>query len=193
MRYAYGGGPLAAVRLPSTRMKPRSRYMAHSSSFTHERSSSRARCSARRSRAGSCACAAGPRRRCFVNARQRLVVRAALRAISGNDRTVAKSASARRASSTSAAGGSREEDHAIRLPRHLCVVLHHHRFTTPRVGVDRRDGSPHALVELAAEFLDEQLFLGLNPRVALSEQNLSVPGLHAQQLHEGTDLMTAGW
>ena len=30
--------------------------MAHSSSFTHERSSSRARCSARRSRPGSCAC-----------------------------------------------------------------------------------------------------------------------------------------
>ena len=38
---------------PHTRMKPRSRYIAHSSSLTHERSSSRARCSARRSRPGS--------------------------------------------------------------------------------------------------------------------------------------------
>ena len=38
---------------PHTRMKPRSRYIAHSSSLTHERSSARARCSARRSRPGS--------------------------------------------------------------------------------------------------------------------------------------------
>ena len=38
---------------PQTRMKPRSRYIAHSSSLTHERSSWRARCSARRSRPGS--------------------------------------------------------------------------------------------------------------------------------------------
>ena len=44
-------GPPASV--PQTRIRPRSRYISHSSSLTQERSSCRARCSARRSRPGS--------------------------------------------------------------------------------------------------------------------------------------------
>ena len=48
-----GAGLRVAPSRPCTRMKPRSRYIAHSSSFTQQRSSSRARCSARRSRPGS--------------------------------------------------------------------------------------------------------------------------------------------
>ncbi len=48
-----GAVGVAARCLPTTRMKPRSRYIAHSSALTQERSSSRARCSARRSRPGS--------------------------------------------------------------------------------------------------------------------------------------------
>ncbi len=44
-------GP-SALR-PQIRTNPRSRYIAHSSSFTHDLSSWRARCSARRSRPGS--------------------------------------------------------------------------------------------------------------------------------------------
>src|SRR4051794_21873835 len=179
-------------------MKPRSRYIAHSSSFTHERRSSRARCSARRSRPGSCAC--GVVRRwacCLVIERQRRVVRAALRAISGSDRAVAKTTSARRARSIgarapggSAAGRTREEDHALCLAWHFRVVLHHDRLATTRGRVDCRNGGPHPLVELAAEFLDEGFVLLTDTRVALSEEDLSVAGLHAQQLHEGTDLMT---
>ena len=47
------GVPYAYLIYPHTRRKPRSRYIAHSSSFTQDFRSSRARCSARRSRPGS--------------------------------------------------------------------------------------------------------------------------------------------
>ena len=55
---ARGSSPCARAAAPRampphTRMNPRSRYIDHSSSLTHERSSWRARCSARRSRPGS--------------------------------------------------------------------------------------------------------------------------------------------
>src|SRR3954451_15996679 len=178
-------------------MKPRSRYIAHSSSLTHERSSSRARCSARRSRPGSWAWMPVRLARCLVRRRQRRVVVAAERAISGTLRTVAKRASARRVRSiggvtcqASAAGRTREEDHALCLARNLRVVLHHERLPATRRRVGSRNGGPHPFVQLAAEFSDQELFLLADLRVSLGKQDLTEPRLHAQQLHEGTDLMT---
>src|SRR4051812_14992167 len=179
-------------------MNPRSRYMAHSSLLTHDRRSSRARCSARRSLPGSCA--SRPVRLPFwlKSRRQRRVAVAAERAISGRLRTVAKSASARRARSicgdcsrTSAAGRTREEDHALCLAWNLRVVLHHERLATTRRRIFRRHCGPHSLVELARELLHEELFLLADLGVTLGEQNLAKPGLHAEQLQGGTDLMTA--
>src|SRR4051812_49999170 len=178
-------------------MNPRSRYMAHSSLLTHDRRSSRARCSARRSLPGSCA--SRPVRLPFwlKSRRQRRVAVAAERAISGRLRTVAKSASARRARSicgdcsrTSAAGRTREEDHALCLAWNLRVVLHHERLATTRCRVGSGNRGPHPVVELTAKFLNEELFLLADLRVPLGEQYLAESRLHAQQLHEGTDLMT---
>src|SRR3954454_9726183 len=131
--------------------------------------------------------------------RQRRGVSAALRAINGSERAVAKTTSARRTRSIaarapggSAAGRTREEDHALCLAWHFRVVLHHDRLPATRSRVGGRHGGPHPLIELAAEFLDEKRFLLADLRVTLGEQHLSEAGFHAQQLHEGTDLMTVG-
>src|SRR5215217_3517847 len=109
------------------------------------------------------------------------------RSASGVARTKAISASARSASSISgawsAAGGAREEDHALGLGRDLGVLLHHLRLTPAAAGVRDRDRGPHALVKLATELLDEALLVLLHAGIALGEENLTVPGLHAQELH----------
>ena len=110
------GRPRRAWR-PATRMKPRSRYIPHSSSFTQERSSSRARCSARRSRPGSY------RRQLVEPVAPRRPARRGARASAGRH---AARAAGRRAPrdqregeqgeqhrAGSAAGGAREEDHAL--------------------------------------------------------------------------------
>ena len=46
-------------------------------------------------------------------------------------------------------------------------------------------GGPHALVELAAELLDEALLVLGDLEVALGDQLLAMPRAHAQELHRG--------
>src|SRR5215212_11362932 len=82
-----------------------------------------------------------------------------------------------------AARGAREEDHALGVRRDVRVVLDHVRLAASAAGVPYRDGGPHPLVELAPELFDKLLLVLTDPRIALGEQNLTVPGLHAQELH----------
>ena len=106
--------------------------------------------------------------------------------ISGADRTRAIRASASRANSIASWAvsprGARKEDHALRLDRNVAEVLDELRLATPAAGVRRRDRRPHALVELAPELLDEALLVLLHARIALGEENLTMTGLHAQEL-----------
>src|SRR5688500_8109937 len=163
-------------------MKPRSRYIAHSSSFTHERSSSRARCSARRSRPGS---ARTPRSGRFALLARRLRKAETSRAIVGIASAMATSVNARTVSSTarSAAGRAREEDHAVGAGRNLVELVDHHGLAPAAPGRMRRHGRPHALVELAAELLDEALLVLAHLRIPLREEDLAVAGAHPQELH----------
>src|SRR4051794_10843845 len=164
-------------------MKPRSRYIAHSSSLTHERSSSRARCSARRSRPGS------PRSCSSVCRRRGRALRCARRFSAHRSTTGAASAAATiartsRASSTarSAACPAGEEDPPLGLGRDLVVCLDHPRLATPVVGSGLRARRPHALVELAAELLDEPLLVLAHGRIALGQEDLSMSRLHTEEL-----------
>src|SRR4051812_45645486 len=165
-------------------MKPRSRYIAHSSSFTQERSSSRARCSARRSRPGSRSSRRSTRR--DLRPRDRLAVHpSAARNRSGAASATATSARARRASSTSnesAAGRSREEDHPVGLSWNLRVLLHHPRLAAPVLLCRDRHRSPHALVELPPELGHEPLLVIAHPRVALGQEDLAMARLHSEEL-----------
>src|SRR5215208_3781377 len=153
-------------------MKPRSQYIAHSSSLTQERSSSRARCSARRSRPGS---ASTPRSRGFARFERRWRNAESSRASVGIASASATSVRARTVSSTaarSAAGGPRKEDHPIRTRWDVAVVADHHGLAPAaagRVGGDRR---PHSLVQLAAKLLDESLLILAHLGIALREENL---------------------
>ena len=154
---------------PHTRRKPRSRYIAHSSSFTHERRSSRARCSARRSRPGSYG--AGRRRRGGLLAGAARVEPA----VDPRHRDLPQQRE------DDDRGGAQRDGHARppRLPappaargkkitrsvspRDLLERAHHLRLAAAGLG-GRRHGGPHALVELAAELLDERLLVLARPR-----------------------------
>src|SRR5215210_3959938 len=100
------------------------------------------------------------------------------RSARGIARTKAISASARRASSISggrsAAGGPREEDHALGLGWDIGVLLDHLRLSPAAAGVRHRDRRPHALVELAAELLDEALLVLLHAGIAFGKEHLTV-------------------
>src|SRR5947209_19819670 len=98
-------------------------------------------------------------------------------------------ATSRERALSSAAGRTREEDHALCFARDLRVVLHHECFTATGGRIGRRHGGPHPLVELAVELLDEQLLLALDARVAFGEEYLYIPWLQPPQLHAWTDLM----
>src|SRR4051812_29335180 len=175
-------------------MKPRSGYIPPSSSFTHERKTPRARCSARRSRPGSRSSRRSTRRDLRPRTR-RADHPSAARKRSGAASATATSARARRASSTStesAAGRSREEDHPVGLSWNLGVLLHHPRLTTPvLVGRDRH-GSPHAVVELAPELGHETLLVIPQPRVALGEEDLAMARLHSEEL-QSCSQQNVGW
>ena len=106
-----------ASSAPATRMKPRSRYIAHSSSFTQERSSSRARCSARRSRPGSPSGsmrrrAPARRRRASAPARP-LPARHSSGSVSASGDEREDEQREQHGRRGSAAGGAREEDHPL--------------------------------------------------------------------------------
>src|SRR3954469_26005687 len=171
---------------PFTRMKPRSRYIAHSSSFTHERRSSRARCSARRSRPGSYSGTSSPPSAAPRTEPRRSLSGASTRTSSGMARAMAISARASRASSTgrsrSAPRGAREEDHSLRLGRNLRVPPDELGLATAtrRIGGGHR--GPHALVELARETLDEPLLVLLHPGIPLREEDFTMAGFHAKEL-----------
>src|SRR3954449_3469813 len=167
-------------------MKPRSRYIAHSSSFTHERRSSRARCSARRSRPGSysgtssspiVAIRADPRRW-----RKGVTTRTS----SGIARATAISARASRANSTGPSGsaprGAREEDHSLRLGRNFRVPPDQLRLATTTPGVGGGHRRPHAFVELPAKCLHQSLLVLEHLGIALREEDLTMPGFHAKEL-----------
>src|SRR4051794_40306697 len=81
-----------------------------------------------------------------------------------------------------AAGRAREEDDALGVARDLVERLDHLRLA-PATSRAARHGGPEALVELAAELLHEALLLLGHVDVALRDENLTVPGLHAQELH----------
>src|SRR2546422_615385 len=112
----------------------------------------------------------------------RLRQRPAWRDSSGTARTKAIRARESRAGSIarrSAAGGAREEDHALRLDRNVRVLLDHQSLAAPTAGAGGGHGGPHPLVELAAELLDQALLVLAQPRVALGDEHLAVARLHA--------------
>ena len=76
----------------------------------------------------------------------------------------------------------REEDHPLGVARDLGEVAHHRRLVAP-AGSLGRDRRPHPLVELAAELLDQPLLVLGDLEVALGEQHVAVPRLHADELH----------
>ena len=80
------------------------------------------------------------------------------------------------------AGRAREEDHALGVARDVGEVAHHPRLA-PAARGRRRHRRPHAELELAPELLDEPLLVLAHARIALGEQDLAVPGLHAQEPH----------
>src|SRR4029077_18066205 len=101
-------------------------------------------------------------------------------------RVVAASASStarptRRPASLAAAGGPREEDHALGVARHLGEAAR--QLGGPLCPAAQRHRGPHAGVELVAELLDQTLLVLAHLDVALGDQHLAVPGLHAQELH----------
>src|SRR3954452_5603963 len=77
-----------------------------------------------------------------------------------------------------AAGRAGEEDHPLGVARDLVERLDHERLAAPVVG-GLGDGGPQALVQLAAEGLDELALVLGNLDVALGHQHLAVSGLHA--------------
>src|SRR4051794_6837135 len=167
-------------------MKPRSRYMAHSSSLTQERSSSRAFCSARRSRPGSYG-AGTPLRRASRTTRRR----SSRRSSQGSETSkssarttiaVAASATVMPRGSAGAAGGPREEDHAIRGLRDLLERRDHLGLAPAGLGLDRNCG-PHPLLELAPELLHEALLVLGDVDVAFGDELLAVARPHPQELH----------
>src|SRR3954447_18060950 len=168
-------------------MKPRSRYIPHSSSLTHDLSSSRARCSARRSRPGSYAAPAAPARR-RAGSMRRVSSRRSIHGMEISHRsartTIAVAESATITPSLRPAGGPREEDHAAGVARDLVERADHLRLAPP-VGPGGRHGRPHSVVELAAELLDERLLLLRDLEVAFGDELLAEAGTHAEELHPG--------
>src|SRR4051795_12006754 len=139
-------------------MKPRSRYIAPSSSFTHDFSSSRARCSARRSRPGSYG-AAVPAAIAALRARRSSARRSNQGSVTSASRAITTMAVATRAtviagSSARPAGGTGKEDHAVGLTRHLLEGADELGLTAPRRTL-HRNRRPHPLLDLAAELRDE--------------------------------------
>ena len=81
-----------------------------------------------------------------------------------------------------AAGRAREEDHAVGVAGDVLEVLDHLRLA-PAGLAGERDRGPHAQVELGAEGLDELALLLADLGIALGDENLTVAGLHAEELH----------
>src|SRR5918996_3755290 len=116
--------------------------------------------------------------------RQRLASRTMIGVASTSPiRARASSASSIRGGS-SAARGAREEDDPVGPGGDVAVGLHQLRLAPAAAAVRRGHGGPHALVELAAELLDEPLLLLADLRVPLGEEDLSVAWLHAQELDD---------
>src|ERR671937_47208 len=87
-------------------------------------------------------------------------------------------------SSAGAAGGAREEDHAVGVAGNVLEGPGDLRLA-PAAPVGGRHRRPHSLVQLAAELLDERLLLLGDVDIALGDQHLAVPRLHAQEPHPG--------
>src|ERR1019366_9227815 len=164
-------------------MKPRSRYIAHSSSMTHERSSERARASARRSRPGSYRSGGT----FFRRARKRCHDSSTRGPIRSDSSASATSAVAASASSTSGGGlptarRAREEDHPVGVPWDVLKRPDHPRLAaTSRTG--ERHGRPQSGVQLAAKLFDQALLIGGDVDVSLRDQNFTMAWLHPQKLH----------
>src|SRR5690242_17299079 len=187
-------GPRDCV--PQTRMKPRSRYIAHSSALTHDLSSSRARCSARRSRPGSKTGAPWPSARARRRARRASERRSSQGRLTSHSRAsttiaVAHSATVTARSSAGAARGPREEDHAAGLTWDLLERVHELGLAAAGLCLGR-DRGPHALLELAPELLDEALLVFGDLDVALGDELLAVTRAHAQEPHRAI-MSRGGW
>src|SRR3954471_11605658 len=81
---------------------------------------------------------------------------------------------------SASACGAREEDDAVRVARNVLEAAHHLRLSAA-ADAGRRDGGPHALVELTAELGQEHLLLGGDLDVALRQEDLAMTGLPAQE------------
>src|SRR3954469_10240069 len=81
-----------------------------------------------------------------------------------------------------AARSAREEDDAAGVPRDLLDRAPHLRLPPAGLG-DRRHRRPHAVVQLAAEELDEALLVLGDIDVALGDQLLAGARSHAEELH----------
>src|SRR3954451_21582557 len=187
MRYAYGTplSSLSRFSAPQTRISPRSRYISHSSSFTHDFRSSRARCSARRSRPGSYAWMS-PRARASRRARRRSDRFSKYGSITSHSRATTTIAVAQRATVTSGllrpARGPREEDHPIGRARDVLERAHHLGLPPATFPLDR-DRGPHPLLELMPELGDQPLLVLAQARITFGDQLLAIARTHPQELH----------
>src|SRR3954454_10710814 len=91
----------------------------------------------------------------------------------------------------SAAGGSREEDDPLGVARNV-VEGAHQPGLAPAAARLCRDGGQHAEVELVAELCDEPLLVLAQIHVTFGQEDLAVPGLHAQELHREPRLWQTG-
>src|SRR5262245_9359796 len=82
-----------------------------------------------------------------------------------------------------------EEDHPLGVRRDVRVLLDHLGLAPAASRIPDRHRSPHALVELTAELLDEALLVLAYARIALRQKNFAVTRLHAQEPH-GSDYVT---
>src|SRR3954451_4845804 len=83
----------------------------------------------------------------------------------------------------STAGRAREEDHPLGLGRDVVVSRDHARLATAVIRRGLGNRGPHSLVQLPPELLDEPLLVLAHGRIALGQEDLSMSGLHTEELH----------
>jgi hypothetical protein len=81
-------------------------------------------------------------------------------------------------------GRAGKEDHPFSIRRDVFEPAHHQGLTTAVI-LGYRNGRPQTLVQLTPELLHQSLVVGQNLWIALCDQDLAMPRLHAQKSHPG--------
>jgi hypothetical protein len=81
-------------------------------------------------------------------------------------------------------GRAGKEDHPFSIRRDVFEPAHHQGLTTAVI-LGYRNGRPQTLVQLTPELFHQSLVVGQNLWIALCDQDLAMPRLHAQKSHPG--------